>query len=406
MNRYYLFRDRKALFTAPVGIFGYFVVIQVLGYLAVSFLWPQVVSLPPLIDEPWVWTVVCINFLFLVNRILHRAWFTASNHGIKHAALAPFRIIVSNLISFGAFMRAVRQYVSHLITRRPIAWDKTQHSYPSLSELQQGAGRLGDTLRFWNHLSEDDLNRALAEQKNRYRPLGLLLLDLSMVDDEALAEAFAERAETYASTFDPFQIDPQVLSLLTQHEAAGFGAVPLRLAKGSADVAMAEPLAPAERIELERLLGRRGVRSVRFLFAPLSDIAFALRFAWSEDPFTGIRKDLERMRAAGGIDASHEAQLWRSVRAGYVRMGDLLVRNGTISHADLQTALASARTTGARLGEALVAAGLADSDAIEAVLRTQRSATWIQERLAAGMAVPPDAPLASYVSQLTPEPTE
>ncbi|MBN8529731.1 MAG: glycosyl transferase family protein [Caulobacterales bacterium] len=388
VNRYYLFRDRKALFTAPTGMFGYVIVAQVLGMWGISLIWPQALDLPPIIEKQWVWVVVGINFLFLVNRILHRAWFTLINHGLKHVWLTPVRIVTSNLISFGAFWRAMRQYLTHLITGKPIAWDKTQHAYPSLQELQQGGGRLGDTLRFWNHVSETDLARALSEQKNRYRPLGLMLLDLGAIEDEFLAEAFAERGETYASMFDPFQIDRSVLTLLTPQEAATFGAVPLRRTNGSVDVALAEPLPPARRGELERILGRQGVKNVRFLFAPLSDIAFAIRFAWSPEPFADVRRQVARLRASGGMDASQEAMLWRSVRAGYARLGDLLVRQGVLGHADLQSALAAARANGKSLGEALIASQSVGRDQVEAALAEQKNAQWVNDALLAALKSP------------------
>ncbi len=394
INRYYLFRDRKALFTAPVGLFGYIIVAQVLGVLALEWAWPAATDFPSIIERPWVWTVVTINLIFLINRILHRAWFTAINHGLKHVPLTPIRIVTSNLISFGAFWRATNQYLGHLITGRPIAWDKTQHAYPSLAELQQGGGRLGDTLRFWNHVSEVDLSAALTAQKANYRPLGLLLLDLGAVDDEHLAEGFAERGETYASIFDPLQIDRDVLNLITVAEAARYGAVPLRRQGLNLDVALAEPLPAALRTELEKELGRRGVRSVRFLFAPLSDIAFAIRFAWSPDPFTEVRKRLSEMRAAGAIDASSEAMLWRSVRAGYARLGDILIRDGKLSHAQLQTALAASRGDARSLGETLVRLGMVSAADIETALRDQRSARWLNEQVAEALrlAVPPHQP--------------
>lgn len=392
VNRYYLFRDRKALLTAPVGMFGYVIVIQLLGLLLVEMIWPEAVNLPPVIDRHWVWVIVTINFLFLVNRILHRAWFTGINHGLKHVPLTPVRIVTSNLISFGAFWRASRQWISHLMTGRPIAWDKTQHAYPSLSELQQGSGRLGDTLRFWNHVSEADLAEALEAQKAGYRPLGLLLLDLGTVEDEHLAEAFAERGETYASIFDPFKIDREVLKLLTPEEAARYGAVPLRRSGTNLDVALAEPLPADQRVALEKRFGQQGVRSVRFLFAPLSDIAFAIRFAWGEDPFPGVREQLTRMRAAGQLDASREAMLWRSVRAGYARLGDILIRRGRITHADLQTALAASRADGRSLGETLLRLNMVSAADIESALKDQRSARWLNEQLVEALTNAPADP--------------
>ena len=382
INRYYLFRDRKALFTAPVGIIGYLIVIQILGAMLLEWVWPEALDLPSVIDRHWVWVVVTINLFFLINRILHRAWFTGINHGLKHVPLTPIRIITSNLISFGAFWRASRQWIVHLVTRRPIAWDKTQHAYPSLSELQQGPGRLGETLRFWNHVSEADLTAALVAQKASYRPLGLLLLDHEQVEDEYLAEAFAERGETYASIFDPFQIDKATLNLLSVKEAARYGAVPLRRQGKDLDIALAEPLPPPLRTELEKILGRQGFRSVRFLFAPLSDIAFAIRFAWGEDPFVPVRARLAAMRASGTFDASREAMLWRSVRAGYARLGDILVRQGRITHADLSAALSARRADDASLGATLIRLGLVSSADIEQALKQQSSARWLNDKVA------------------------
>jgi adsorption protein B len=395
-NRYYLFRDRKALFTSPVGAIAYLIVLQVLGYWGVTAIWPQAAKLPPLIDQDWVWVLVCINFFFLLNRLLHRAWFTGTNHGLKHVWLTPVRIVVSNLIGFGAFGRSLRQYITHLITGRTIAWDKTQHSYPSLSELGQGGGRLGDTLRFWNHLSEADLDRALAAQKARYRPLGLQLLDLGLVDDEHLAEAFAERGEVYASIFDPFQIAPDVRGLLTAQQAAWLGAVPLRRQNGTLDVALSEPLSAQRRAELEKLLGHGGVKSVRYLYAPLSDVAFAVRFAWDAEALAAPRAALARVRGQGRISASDEAALWRSVRAPYVRLGDLLVRSGALSHDDLQSALARGRGMGDRLGDQLIASGLISATQRDAALVQQVAADWVATKLNEAVAKASEAEPARY----------
>lgn len=72
--------------------------------------------------------------------------------------------------------------------------------------------------------------------------------------------------------------------MLTPEEAARYGAVPLRRNGARLDVALAEPLPADQRSALEKRLGQQGVRSVRFLFAPLSDIAFAIRFAWGRIP--------------------------------------------------------------------------------------------------------------------------
>ncbi|MDP3377008.1 MAG: hypothetical protein Q8S53_01480, partial [Brevundimonas sp.] len=197
---------------------------------------------------------------------------------------------------------------------------------------------------------------------------------------------------TYATIFDPFKIDRSVLTMLTAQEAARYGAVPLRLNGSNLDVALAEPLPPTIRAELEKRLARPGVRSVRFMFAPLSDIAFAIRFAWDPDPFADVRAKLNQLRQSGAIDASREAMLWRSVRAGYARLGDILVRTGRISHEDLQRALALSRSDGTSLGQTLVRMKAVTADEIDKALKDQRSARWLTEKLAGALSVPTTDP--------------
>ena len=88
------------------------------------------------------------------------------------------------------------------------------------------------------------------------------------------------------------------------------------------------------------------------------------------------------------MDASQEAMLWRSVRAGYARLGDLLVRQGVLGHADLQSALAAARANGKSLGEALIASQSVGRDQVEAALAEQKNAQWVNDALLAALKSP------------------
>ncbi|MCI3133557.1 glycosyl transferase family protein [Phenylobacterium aquaticum] len=241
-NRYFLFRDRKALFTAPVGALAYLILISVALIAALTPVWQAAQALPPLIDRSWVVALLVVNALFLLNRMLHRAWFTARAHGIGFALLSPVRIVVSNLIGFAAFGRSMRLFVGHLITGRAIAWDKTQHAFPGLEQLRHRSTRLGELLRHWNQVSGDDLHTALMAQKHRYRPLGLLLVERGAVTEEALAAAFAEQAGSQPISLDVMKVEPRLLHLLTARQAARFRAVPVARRDGVTQVALAEPL--------------------------------------------------------------------------------------------------------------------------------------------------------------------
>lgn len=353
-NRYFLFRDRKALLTAPTGALAYLIVLQVLGWWGLSLLWPRLNELPPLIEHRWVWIIIWINFVFLVNRVLHRIWFTTLNHGPVQGLIAPFRIVVSNLISFGAFWRSMRQFLWHLISRRPITWDKTQHSYPSLQELRHRGGRIGDILLYWRHVSPEALDTALASQTLSGRPIGLELLDRGAVEELHLAEAFAEQGGGFAGGFDPLAVDEAVSALIQPSEARRFGLVPEGRTNGTLTVVAAEPVDTASRQALERILSRRGITTLVIRFAPLSRVALGVRLHGD----AALRAQVANLGRPDGLSA-------------YVRLGDGLVRRGLIGHRTLVQALARQAREATALGDILVTHhGVSRSD-IDAVLAEQ-----------------------------------
>ena len=371
-NRYFLFRDRKALFTAPTGVMAYILLLQQLAYWGAERIDPDLEGLPPMVTAHWLEVLVMINLAFLLNRLFYRLWFTGRTHGLGYVWLAPVRMILANLIGFGAFWRATRIFFGHLITGKSITWDKTDHAFPSAGELKLRRGRLGDILSFWNHVDPGDLDAALRAQKHRYRPLGLALLDRAAITQDDLAEAFAEQAGVEWESFDPLTIDPNVLRKLTPRQAGGFSAVPIRNGGERVEVALAEPLSRAARAELESLLlvGKEASRVV-YRFAPLSDIAFAVRWAWSQTGLQPALSNVALLRRLGLIDEAGEGRLWRAIRAGHCRLGDILVRAGAIDHESLQKALASRNGTPSLLGDYLAGQGLITPAALAAALARQ-----------------------------------
>lgn len=370
-NRYFLFRDRKALITAPTGALGYLIVLQYFGWVGLTLVWPRAADLPPLVEQRWVWDLILVNFLFLLNRVGHRMWFTLSNHGKRHVWLAPVRIVVSNIIGFQAFWRALNQFVGHLVNGKPIAWDKTTHAFPSFADMQRSRGRIGDLLRFWNHVEVEALDAALAAQKQAYRPLGLLLVDMGAVEDQHLAEAFAEREESQAVACDAFAIPASVLATLKPRQAARCGVVPISRDGDRIALAVAEPVAREEKARIEAVCAEHGVKTVRWAYTPLSDLAFAVRWGWNPGPWASSRAQTEAMLTLGMIDAHGADRLWRQVRSGYVRLGDMLVRTGAVSHRKLQAALDGYWSQPKRLGVYLVDQGVVTPEQVRAALGRQ-----------------------------------
>ena len=357
-NRYFLFRDRKALFTAPIGALAYLILASLLIILPIQWMWPGLIHLSPLIDRPWIGTLIWVNSAFLMNRVLHRAWFTGHTHGLGYMWLTPVRLVISNLIGFAAFSRSMRLFLVHLITRRPIAWDKTQHAFPALTQLAHRSNRLGELLRHWNQVRPDDLHAALLAQKTCQRPLGLLLADRGAVDEDALAAAFAEQMGVKPMSLDVLTVAGSVLGLLSARQAAAFRAIPVSRSEGVITIALGEPLDRQRRAALESLLAPRSGERVRYMFATLSDIAFGLRFGWSPDGLVPMQRDFAALQAEAGLNGDAVARLWKRVRRDQVLMGDLLVRQGAIDHPTLTQALNGFWPSPLRLGDYLVSRGL------------------------------------------------
>lgn len=370
-NRYFLFRDRKALITAPTGALGYLIVLQYFGWIGLTLLWPRAADLPPLVEQRWVWDIILVNFLFLLNRVGHRMWFTCQNHGVRHALLAPLRIVVSNIIGFQAFWRALTQFTDHILTGRTIAWDKTTHAFPSFADMQRSRGRIGDMLRFWNHVEVDALDLALAAQKQTYRPLGLLLVDMRAVEDQHLAEAFAAREDAQPIACDAFAIPAEVISTLKPRQAARCGVVPIRRDGDKLDLAVGEPVSRDEKQRIEGVCAEHGIKTVRWLYAPLSDLAFAVRWGWNREPWASSRAQTDAMLRLGMIDLSGSERLWRTVRSSYVRLGDMLVRTRALTHRKLQKALEGYWSQPLKLGDYLVDQGLVTAEQVRAALARQ-----------------------------------
>lgn len=131
-QRYMFFRDRKAIITAPLTIAAYFLLLNTLILIVAPYLWRDFPGFGVLIgQQPWLSTVLSLNVAFLALRALQRIWHVGAIYGPFHAVMSFFRIPVGNLINFLATLRAFRLYYRARREGRALAWDKTEHSFPS-----------------------------------------------------------------------------------------------------------------------------------------------------------------------------------------------------------------------------------------------------------------------------------
>ena len=148
-TKYFLFRDRKGIITAPVIILGYFA----LTNLVLIELYMRTFAYGAqfdyvLLGQDYVLELFFVNVFFLAWRILHRVIFTTKIYDWRHGLMAVPRLIVANFVNFFASTRATRVYVHHIVTGKSLVWDKTSHSYPvkfrsgtaSADSQKRGAG--------------------------------------------------------------------------------------------------------------------------------------------------------------------------------------------------------------------------------------------------------------------------
>lgn len=135
--KYALFRDRKGAFTAFAAVAGYIIALTWSGFYVASWLTAGRFAVPPLAEpQSPTWWLLIINAGLLVNRALHRALFTGQLYGWRQGLVSLPRQLWANIINCAAASRAIALYLEHLITSRPLTWDKTEHAFPTDEQLQ------------------------------------------------------------------------------------------------------------------------------------------------------------------------------------------------------------------------------------------------------------------------------
>ncbi len=129
--KYFFLRDRKGLVTAPGALMAYFVMTNliVIDLLFRYFPGNQVMQYT-LLNTTGYRIILGLNFIFLLNRLVQRTFFTTQIYGLTAGLMAGPRMIVSNFLNFFATMRAISIFAQHKLTGKPIVWDKTHHTYP------------------------------------------------------------------------------------------------------------------------------------------------------------------------------------------------------------------------------------------------------------------------------------
>ena len=147
-QRYWLWRDRKALFGAPASalanllfLYGLARWLLTRGALGWDFQdW--------LAGHPLLAAILAANLAILVWRQCVRAVCSLRVYGLAHACATPLRAPWGNFINVCALTRALAMYARSRALGQPLAWAKTVHAYPRQESLT-GDKRLFGRLLVW-----------------------------------------------------------------------------------------------------------------------------------------------------------------------------------------------------------------------------------------------------------------
>jgi len=352
-TKYFLWRDRKGLLTALVTVLAYFVVINYLIIFIANF-WQPVMSLHVwLQSNPSLLTLMSINLLFFANRIGHRIYYVGNLYGWEQSLLSIPRLVVNNFINFSATLRAWKMFVHHLFTGQRIAWDKTDHAYPSEEQLRSFRRRLGDLLLEWGAIDNAALESVLASQAETGQMVGKLLLERGIVSPEILANAVAHQCRLPRATVDLNELK-HALRYLPHRLIVRYRVVPLKVTtEGILHVGVCSPLPESGRAEVTDF----HAGEVEQFIVTETEMTAALQLV-----ATGETVELNQMRSRRLLgDVLIEMRILSQSRLAeavrdydpkeHGRLGDYLVAKSIITTSDLERALLEQREDGSKTGQ-------------------------------------------------------
>ena len=344
-NRYQLFRDRKGIVTAFIGIIAYALVVQFLFFAGADLLgWMPELIASPFADSPWLQALLWANGCALVLRVVQRIYFVTLLYGWEHGVLSVPRMVVGNFINFMAVSRAWKMFLGHLVTGKRLAWDKTMHDFPSADGFNNRRQRLGELLLSWQAIDPDKLELALRDSHAREAPLGRVLMAKGWLDEETLAEAIAFQFDLPRATLDAVLLRNDrarlPLEAVIRHRVLAQG----EDGGGRAILLVASPLGDEVLAELTRVLGQPVTQQI----VRESDIATGMRV---------LRDEPEALNPGA---------------ARVPLIGDLLIELGHVTRERFNAALQVYRPDlDGRIGDFMMARGVITADALNAAIQAQ-----------------------------------
>ncbi|MBU2899352.1 glycosyltransferase [Vibrio hepatarius] len=129
---YFLWRDRRCVVSNIVSFLSMIVFFQVICIAMYQIIFDGSYFFISIFnDDIFLKILSYANFLFFINRIIHRFIFVRRFYGFFNAFISIPRTVWGNVINFFANIRAIYLVISKDNVMK-ISWDKTKHDFPDI----------------------------------------------------------------------------------------------------------------------------------------------------------------------------------------------------------------------------------------------------------------------------------
>lgn len=336
--RYTLLRDRRAPLTHLINMAGYVTLAGVVAQWLFGYTpWSQHIYWRPVFrPDSILWTLVILCTWLLVYRAAQKFISVWHIYNLKQAVFSIPRTVVNNLINFVATVQAVRHFISHKISRREIAWLKTDHVFPGEGELSEYNNSIEDLLVEQGLVTQEQIFQAVKTQGGGSAPE--CLLRMGLIREEQFTDIWARHSGLKAELMDPARVPLTLLRNYKEEQSLKENALPMEVSGETVRMAYREPPPP----EWVQRAGLQLGKHVQPVLALPSAIEFCRHHSYPRLVLApSPRGDwLKRLRDACGLSDLEFLEVVREHQATLLGCEDILVNRGLMEEVEARKLLA------------------------------------------------------------------
>jgi adsorption protein B len=190
INRYSLYRDRKAVVANLVTLLGYFVFTLELTLLVLHRVFPWIAE-ARIAATPFNLALASFVLTMSVSRVFQKVYFVTMMYGAREGVLAVLRFPWSSLINAMATSRAMYLVAKAAIQHEDVVWHKTAHVFPTEASLTECKRQLGEILLDLGKIAPHQLEQALAVHRTTGQRVGEILVSMGFAHALDIERALA-----------------------------------------------------------------------------------------------------------------------------------------------------------------------------------------------------------------------